>query len=221
MGFTISKATSKWAELSFWVLTHTPVVSYCIGSGVLSIRMGNILGRLRGCHVEYYLAKSYRYLKNGKSQLQEIEMKYISRNIKSGIFLIFLTLTITGCALSVDRFDNLAYQNATSLKVDSLALMGKATQSYSTHEGSVEALKVSIEKAYEYANGRPKNREVAEQWELMKDPDNNLLGGFLVRWKDKDKLSDIFVDEAKKLISSGFDQIIGLESGKIKPKGNK
>jgi DNA transposition AAA+ family ATPase len=55
----------------------------------------------------------------------------------------------------------------------------------------------------------------------MKDPDKNLLGGFLKRWKEKDKLSAVFVDEAKRLISTGFDQIIGLESGKIKPKGSK
>jgi hypothetical protein len=148
-------------------------------------------------------------------------MKAISRNVTSWIFLIILSAAITGCALSVDRFDKLAYQNATSIKVDSLALMGKATQSYSTHKSAVEALNVSVEKAYEYAKGRPKNEEVTEQWSLMKDPDKNLLGGFLVRWEEKGKLSAAFVTEAKKLISSGFDQIIGLESGKIKPKGSK
>jgi hypothetical protein len=148
-------------------------------------------------------------------------MKQISRNAVSLMFLIILTFSITGCALSVDSFDNLAYHNATSLKVDSLALMGKATESYSKHEDTVEALKLSVEKAYEYANGRPKNEEVSEQWVLMKDPEKNLLGGFLVRWKEKGKLSPAFVDEAMRLISSGFDQIIGLESGKIKPRASK
>jgi hypothetical protein len=148
-------------------------------------------------------------------------MKNISRNIVTGIFLTLLSLSITACALSVDRFDSLAYQNATSLKVDSLMLIGKATQSYSTHKGSVESLKVAVEKAYEYAKGRTKNEEVTEQWALMKDPGKNLLGGFLARWEDKGKLSAAFVTEAKKLISTGFDEIIGLESGKIKPKGSK
>lgn len=148
-------------------------------------------------------------------------MKYMTRNIMSVIFLVTLTLTLTACALSVDKFDSLAYQNATSIKVDSLSLMGKATQSYSSHENAVEALKLSVEKAYEYANGRPKNKEVTAQWELMKDPDKNLLGGFLKRWKANDKLSALFVAEAKKLIATGFDQIIGLESGKIKPKGSE
>jgi hypothetical protein len=55
----------------------------------------------------------------------------------------------------------------------------------------------------------------------MRDPDRNLLGGFLKRWKDKGTLSGVFVTEAKKNVSLGFDQIIGLESGLIKPQDSK
>jgi hypothetical protein len=85
----------------------------------------------------------------------------------------------------------------------------------------VDTLKIKLEKAYEYAKGRPKNDIVTKQWEIMKNPNRNLLGGFLVRWKKKGVLSKTFIAEAKKNIALGFDQIIGLESGKIKPKDSK
>ena len=50
----------------------------------------------------------------------------------------------------------------------------------------------------------------------MIDPEKNLVAGFFKRWKTKDKLSPAFISEAKGQISSAFDSIIGLESGKNK-----
>ncbi len=65
----------------------------------------------------------------------------------------------------------------------------------------------------------PKNELSTRQWEILKDPDRHLLGGFISRWKNEDKLGKTFIDNAKKgLIMQAFDQIIGLESGKIKRK---
>jgi len=137
-------------------------------------------------------------------------------------FLLFiLPLMINGCASQIAKFDTLAYQQATSLKVDTLVLIGKATEAYDIHENAIEALSVDIEKAYEYAKGRPKNEIVTKQWAIMNDPERNLLGGFLVRWKNKGSLSNAFVKGAKGNIALGFDQIIGLESGLIKPKDNE
>ncbi len=139
----------------------------------------------------------------------------------SVIWLILFSVVFSGCSLQIDKYDKVAYQNATSIKVDSLALMSKATEPYEKNEESVDALKIEVEKAYEYAKGRPKNEIVTKQWEIMKDPDRNLLGGFFARWQMKEVLSKNFIAEAKKNISLGFDQIIGLESGKIKPEESK
>ena len=71
-------------------------------------------------------------------------------------------------------------------------------------------------KAYEYARGRPKNEESTKQWAIMIDPKRNMLAGFFEKWKSEGKLSKFFIDQAKGQISQGFDQISGLESGKIK-----
>lgn len=146
--------------------------------------------------------------------------QFISKKL-SAIWLILFALAVTGCASLIDKYDKVAYENATSLKVDSLALMDKATGAYADNKQAVNGLVIKIDKAYEYANGRPKNDIVTKQWLIMKDPERKLLGGFLKRWEEKEELSKVFVTEAKKNISLGFDQIIGLESGKIKPEGSE
>jgi hypothetical protein len=148
-------------------------------------------------------------------------MKAIVKRRSSVLYVFLLLLMIGGCASLIAKYDNVAYQKATSLKVDSLAIMDKATDPYLEYEEAVEELKVNIDKAYEYAKGRPKNELITKQWSIMRDPDRNLLGGFLKRWKDKGTLSGVFVTEAKKNVSLGFDQIIGLESGLIKPQDSK
>ena len=121
-----------------------------------------------------------------------------------------------GCTL-IARYDRVAYEHATSAKVDTLALMGKAIGSYNEHEKEVEALILELDKAYEYDRGRQLNKITVAQWDLLRDPDRNLVGGFLKMWKAKGTLSVTFVAEKRKQIGDAFDQIIQLESGKPRP----
>jgi hypothetical protein len=132
------------------------------------------------------------------------------------ILLACLALILgSGCfSRLISPYSETAYQLATSLKVESLILMDKATEPYSTQRQKVEAFQENLQKALEYAKGRPKNEMSARQWELMLDPNRHLLGGFLQRWRERGRLSRTFIDEAKPLVSDGFDEIIGLESGK-------
>lgn len=135
------------------------------------------------------------------------------------IFTIIGVVSL-GCA-TISPYSETAYQNATSLKVDSLALMAKATEPYAQHQAEVEALRLKIDKAYEYAKGLPNNTITTTQWEILKDPNGHLLGGFLERWQKKSTLAPNFIAEAQIDVRNAFDQIIKLESGKIKPSGLK
>ena len=127
-----------------------------------------------------------------------------------------LTLVVAGCSL-IAHYDQVAYEHATSAKVDTLALMDKATGSYDSHEKEIDALVVELDKAYEYDRGRALNKITVAQWDILRDPNRNLVGGFLKLWKAKGSLSAVFVAEKKKQIGDAFDQIIQLESGKTKP----
>ncbi len=128
---------------------------------------------------------------------------------------IFISLTFYACSY-IAPYSHFAYKQATSLKVEALALMNKATDQSASHENEIKELETKIEKAYEYAKGRPKNELSAKQWQILKDPNKNLLGGFIKRWRKESTLSTHFIKEAKGLVADAFDTISGLESGKIK-----
>jgi len=136
------------------------------------------------------------------------------------VILIIIGVVGLGCA-TISPYSETAYQQATSLKVDSLALMAKATEPYAQHQAEVEALRLKIDKAYEYAKGLPNNAIATRQWEILKDPDRHLLGGFWELWRKKSTLSTNYVADKQIQVGSAFDQIIGLESGKIKPSDLK
>lgn len=112
-------------------------------------------------------------------------------------------------------FSARAYEQAVDLKVDALRIMERAEEPFGKHRSRVDALRVRLQKATEYAKGRPRNEISARQWEIMVDPEGHMAGGFFTRWEMRDSLSWGFIKEATAQIESGFDTIIGLESGKI------
>lgn len=131
------------------------------------------------------------------------------------LVLLLLVFFFAGC-VSISTFDQYAYVQTTSLKVDALNLMGQATDSFTLHAKNVTELNTCLQKVYEYERNRPKNDITLQQWNLLLSRDGHLLGGFLKRWEDKSVLGATFVQEEKNIISDAFDQIAGLESGKIK-----
>ncbi|MBA4358003.1 MAG: hypothetical protein C0405_09805 [Desulfovibrio sp.] len=136
--------------------------------------------------------------------------------LRSLAALLLACAWLAGCA-SIAPYSQKAYEQATSLKVEALAVMDKAESPFAGQKAVVEALRLNLDKAYEYAKGRPKNEISTRQWAILKDPSRNSLGGFLKRWEEKQTLSEAFIAQAKDLVADGFDTVIGLESGKIKP----
>ena len=135
--------------------------------------------------------------------------------IRNQAIVLLMLFTLSACSM-IAIFSQKAYEQATSLKVDALAIMDKASEPFLKHQSEVEVLRLNIDKAYEYAKGRPKNDETTHQWEIIKNPSRNSLGGFLKRWEEDSILSAQFINEAKGIVSNGFDAVIGLESGKSK-----
>jgi len=139
------------------------------------------------------------------------------RTFTRTIMLLALSLMLVACSSLITPYNETAYRNATSLKPEALMLMGRATEEYASHAAEVDALMLKVEQAYEYVAGLPKNEESARQWEILKDPDGNLLGGFMQRWKDSEILSAAFIKNVKKdTVGPAFDAIIALETLKIK-----
>lgn len=130
-----------------------------------------------------------------------------------------LLVAVAACACwvpAISPYSPVAYRQATDLKVESLGVMRRATEPFEEHRRDVDELREELEKAFEFARGRPRNELSARQWEILIDPGGNLLGGFLARWEREGALSPVFVEEMRRVVSEAFDTIIGLESGKVR-----
>ena len=125
-------------------------------------------------------------------------------------------LAAASACVPIASYDQHAYEQTTSLKVQSLDLMAKATEPYAGHESEVQALELRIREAYEYARHLPHNELTARQWQIVMNPDGHSLFGFFARWQSEGRLGGAFVKDAQGVVSDDFDQIIGLEMGKPK-----
>lgn len=141
-------------------------------------------------------------------------MRFLKQKIMIYISLIILFI---GCT-TISPFNQVAYQQSTSIKATALLLMNNATQPYSTHSESVNALVLEAHKAYEYAKARPKNLDSTKQWEIILNPKGHSLAGFLKRWKSEKTLGAFFVREAQRKIGHHFDIISATESAKERNK---
>ncbi len=140
-----------------------------------------------------------------------IKMILMARRL-SALFAILLL--IGACDPLISSFSEEAYRNATSLKARSLALVDQSGEEYAAHRADAEQLLVDVDAAYEFVNGRPGNEISARQWDLMRDRDGGLLGGFQGKWREDGKLNTFFRGEVRALIASGFDTIICVEVNK-------
>ena len=145
-----------------------------------------------------------------------------NHSYKRAMTLLFLPiLFLVSCAL-MTGYDPTSYKTATDLKAESLILMDKATAEPDAAQlAKIEDMRVKLSKAYEYEAGKEgPNKITVEQWKTLNDPDGGLLGGFLKRWEGKkgtgEGLNPAFVGEAKEVVKDAFDQIIKLESAKVK-----
>ncbi len=129
---------------------------------------------------------------------------------------VALVLAAAACSPLIAPYNETAYQYATSLKPEALMLMDKATEDYAAHADDAEVLLLKVEQAYEYVAAIPNNEDSAGQWRILKDPEGQLLGGFLRRWEAEGTLDATFIQNAKDdLVAPAFDRIIALEALKI------
>lgn len=133
-------------------------------------------------------------------------------------FFLSSALFLQSSCVTSAPYDQFVYKESTSLKVDALKLMDKAEKPYSTQEKEIEKLTDQLDKLFEYEAHRKKNQLRIQMWDLLRNPDKNLLGGFLSRWKKESQLNVSFISEAKIIVGKAFDQLAELESGKLTPK---
>jgi len=157
----------------------------------------------------------YQHPVGGRSQALSVSHSACRKTVS---FVVALSvLFLVGCA-AITGYDPTSYKTATDLKAESLTLIEKATDPPAAHRAEIDQLRVNLRKAYEYEKGKEgPNHLTVQQWKILNDPQGNLLGGFLRRWEQGGNgQSQVFIDQVKRNIAKAFDQIISLESHKVK-----
>jgi hypothetical protein len=135
--------------------------------------------------------------------------------LKKGSYSVFLLmLFLCGCTAKAPFFSIQAYDQAVSLKVESLALLDLATNPYSENIEKINDLLLKTRKAYEYAKGRPNNEISVKMWDIILDTNGGSLYSVLSLWKEKRQLGETFITQKKEQIANHFDKIISFESDK-------
>jgi hypothetical protein len=147
-----------------------------------------------------------------------MNQRFIQEKRKPRVITVFILLFFVApvifqsCVKYIAAYDLIALDKAVSLKSKSINLVKKALEPYADHEQEIRELMQEVEQACEYASSVPKNNLTARQWEVLKDPGRNLLGGFFKYWKQNEKLTPGFIEEISGEITRAFDTIIKLET---------
>lgn len=128
--------------------------------------------------------------------------------------LILFLFSVLFFSCSASKYDQYSYNEAVSLKAESLALMSKANENYTLHENDVNSLNSDLNKILSYEKKRSNNSETVQMYKLLTDPNGNLLGAFFKKWKSSGTMESVFITQFKTQVSDAFDSIIDLEKAK-------
>ena len=126
-----------------------------------------------------------------------------------------VVLLLAGCAPGA-AFDQISFEQTKGLKAEALALMDRAGEPYADHRAEVDTLRARLSRAYAREQGRPNNARTLQQWDIVMAPQGHLLAGFLALWERRSRLDEPFIDEARVQVADAFDEITGLENGKLR-----
>jgi len=141
----------------------------------------------------------------------------IEKMLKSMMVLAFIAI-FNSCGSTIALFDQYAYTQTTSLKVDVLNLMDESSEAYTSHETEVATVVSDLMKMREYERHRPKDQITYAMWNKLIDStgQKGIVGSYMAKWKADGTEKPAFITDAKSQVSEGFDYIAELESSKIK-----
>jgi hypothetical protein len=141
-------------------------------------------------------------------------MQQLKLLFKPACICFIVAATFLSCKPTIALYDANAYSQAISIKVDLDNLADtSATVDYTTALPLINEVTAEVQKAMEYNNGREKNTESTQQYQLLL---SNFLNPFLSRWKTQTRISAASVPEYKMNFEKAMDYIIKLENGKNK-----
>lgn len=126
------------------------------------------------------------------------------------LFSLLLTasfsLGLPGCV----TFDQVAYNNATSLKLDLPELMEKAVESFSKYTKEVDNIRQRLDEAELHSGSQRRNQDVTAAWSQVK----SLANPFFDEWKKKGQLTQVYAKERADQVRKSLEFIAEAERAK-------
>ncbi|WP_158966893.1 hypothetical protein [Chachezhania sediminis] len=133
---------------------------------------------------------------------------------------MLLPFALAAC-LNYADYSLAAYTNATEAKAQSLALIEKATGSYSANRDAADAVLLKLDQGYEFSAGVRDNEEATYMWDRLRSRSGYMVGGFVEFWRRERPggmaKDSAFLREYRDNIADAFDRLICLEANKGKP----
>ena len=125
---------------------------------------------------------------------------------------IILLLVMSSCVSTKTAFfDPYSYKRSLELKLEATRLINKAVTPYANSKEDVEVLLCHINQLIDYEKHKSYNGTSYSLWKELTGDEKKLLTGFFTYWKTKDRLSPVFVEEAKKQLLEAFDLLLEYE----------
>ncbi|GAB5472445.1 MAG: hypothetical protein Mars2KO_05440 [Maribacter sp.] len=138
------------------------------------------------------------------------------KTIKNSCIVLFLALTVLGCASLYDHF---TYTETIETKLSTLSLMDKSDEPFSDYADEITDLRNQLKKMEIYEKGKNKNEITSRMWELL-GSEEHLVGSYLKLWEEQGNLSPAFTEEAIPQIEKAYDLMLLFETKKDKKSQN-
>jgi len=126
---------------------------------------------------------------------------------------VFCLLFLVSCAPVYSPY---IFDQTAELKKQTLSILDKATEPYSKYETKVDVLKSDLASMVQQERMRKRNKLKVKQWDLLLDPQGNLLNGSLEKWRKDTVMSETFIVLQRNLVEEAFNLIQEVEKQRLK-----
>ncbi len=141
------------------------------------------------------------------------------------ITIYLLTLLTLSCTPLISLYDADTFKDTTELKARCMILMTHGTEPFADYSRDADAVLASAWSLYERQKVRSQNNLTFGQWQLLMDDKvmsdkametKAILPPFFERWKKEGRMGSAYVEEKRKIVERAFNEILKLESVKIR-----
>lgn len=126
--------------------------------------------------------------------------------------LIIVVFVLSTLLLSCCPFNQKALDLAETCKEESVSLMRRAPEPYTSHAAEVERQLAKIDEAIEHNEGRPCGT-IVNMWKSIRDDEGGIVS-FLKLWEDEGTLHPETIELFVSKIEIHYDEIIKTENDK-------